>query len=113
MAELPQAGPSPAVDLREPFTSDIILEVRIGKMKPLPGSAVESGIDKALCHGPVRVTKTGLEGDEHDPTFHGGVDKAVHGCKLSCLDEPRLQRPHSVFPYHSISFHFSSYLHSC
>jgi MOSC domain-containing protein YiiM len=69
------------VDLYAPFTSDTILEVRTGKMKPLPGLTVQSGIDKTLRHGPVRVTEMGLVDDEHDPTFHGGIDKAIHGCK--------------------------------
>jgi MOSC domain-containing protein YiiM len=69
------------VDLYAPFTSDTILEVRPGKMKPLPGLTVQSGIDKTLRHGPVRVTEMGLVDDEHDPTFHGGIDKAIHGCK--------------------------------
>lgn len=73
--------PLPEVDLHAPFISDTILEVRTGRMKPLPGLTVQSGIDKTLRHGPVRVTELGLEGDEHDPTFHGGLDKAIHGCK--------------------------------
>jgi MOSC domain-containing protein YiiM len=74
------------VDLYAPFTSDTILQVRTGKMKPLVrGLAVQSGIDKTIRDGPVRVTKMGLEGDEHDPTFHGGLDKAVHGCKFCLL----------------------------
>jgi hypothetical protein len=77
--------PSPEVDLYAPFTSDTILEVRTGKMKPLRGLTVQSGIEKTPRDGPVRVTETGLEGDEHDPTFHGGIDKAIHGCKLTCL----------------------------
>ncbi|KAK4153222.1 vanillate o-demethylase [Chaetomidium leptoderma] len=71
--------PDPSVDLDAPFTSDIILEVRTGRMKPMPGLTVQSGIDKTLRDGPVRVTDMGLEGDEHDPTFHGGLDKAIHG----------------------------------
>jgi MOSC domain-containing protein YiiM len=50
-------------------------------MKSLRGLAVQSGIQKFPRHGPVRVTEMGLEGDEHDPTFHGGIDKAIHGCK--------------------------------
>ncbi|KAJ4306102.1 hypothetical protein N0V88_000898 [Collariella sp. IMI 366227] len=74
-----QEAPPPPVNLYAPFTSDTILEVRTGKMQPLRGLAVESGIDKALRHGPVRVTELGLKGDEHDPTFHGGLDKAIHG----------------------------------
>lgn len=68
-------------DLWSPLTSDVVLEVRTSKMKKMPGLDIESGIDKLLCPGPVRVTRLGLEGDEHDPTFHGGVDKAVHGCE--------------------------------
>ena len=27
------------------------------------------------------INKMGIAGDEHDMTFHGGVDKAVHGCE--------------------------------
>lgn len=66
--------------LYEPFEKDTILEVRRGKMKPMPGLKIESGIDKSLCEGPVWVNKMGLAQDEHDLTFHGGIDKAVHGC---------------------------------
>jgi hypothetical protein len=29
----------------------------------------------------VYVGPGGIVGDEHDYTFHGGPDKAVHGCK--------------------------------
>ncbi|KAL1853114.1 hypothetical protein Daus18300_011942 [Diaporthe australafricana] len=66
-------------DLYAPFTSDTILEVRSGKMKKYKGLNIESGIDKSLLHGPVHVGKLGIDGDEHDCTFHGGPDKAVHG----------------------------------
>jgi MOSC domain-containing protein YiiM len=68
------------IDLRAPFTIDKILEVRKGVMKPMEGLKILSGIDKTICDGPVAVTKEGIQGDEHDYTFHGGVDKAVHGC---------------------------------
>ncbi|KAH6665908.1 phenoxybenzoate dioxygenase subunit beta [Plectosphaerella plurivora] len=70
---------SPDVDLWEPLTSDVVLEVRTSKMKKMPGLEIESGIDKDLQDGPIKVSRLGLEDDEHDPTFHGGVDKAVHG----------------------------------
>jgi MOSC domain-containing protein YiiM len=80
--------PSPGVDLYAPFTRDTILEVRTGTMKPLRGLKVLSGIEKTPRDGPVRVTETGLEGDEHDPTFHGGIDKAIHGCKSTSLPVP-------------------------
>jgi MOSC domain-containing protein YiiM len=49
-------------------------------MKLMPGLEIESGIDKSITEGPVWVSKTGLESDEHDLTFHGGPTKAVHAC---------------------------------
>ncbi|KAL0942525.1 vanillate o-demethylase [Colletotrichum truncatum] len=67
------------VDLWAPFTKDTLLEVRTSTMKKMPGLEIESGIDKSLRDGPIRVSFLGLEDDEHDPTFHGGVDKAIHG----------------------------------
>ncbi|WQF88651.1 Putative 2Fe-2S ferredoxin-type iron-sulfur binding domain, yiiM-like, 3-alpha helix [Colletotrichum destructivum] len=67
------------IDLWSPFTSDILLEVRTGVMTKMPGLEVTSGIDKSLRKGPVHVASLGLELDEHDPTFHGGPDKAIHG----------------------------------
>ncbi|KAI8299170.1 Carnitine monooxygenase reductase subunit [Colletotrichum sp. SAR11_240] len=72
-------GASEQVDLRAPFVSDTLLEVRTSTMKKMPGLEIESGIDKNLRNGPIRVSFLGLEDDEHDPTFHGGVDKAIHG----------------------------------
>lgn len=74
-------APDEDVDLWAPFTRDTILEVRSGKMKKLKGLNIESGIDKTLHHGRVHIGKLGIVGDEHDYTFHGGLDKAVHGCK--------------------------------
>ncbi|OIW28869.1 phenoxybenzoate dioxygenase subunit beta [Coniochaeta ligniaria NRRL 30616] len=71
--------PDPPVDLDAPFTSDKILEVRRGRMTPLPGLKILSGIDKSICGGPVHVGPGGIVDDEHDYTFHGGPDKAVHG----------------------------------
>ncbi|TDZ39803.1 Carnitine monooxygenase reductase subunit [Colletotrichum spinosum] len=72
-------GAPQEVDLWSPFTSDTLIEVRTSTMKKLPGLQIESGIDKGLRDAPVRVSFLGLEDDEHDPTFHGGVDKAIHG----------------------------------
>ncbi|CAK7208493.1 hypothetical protein SCUCBS95973_000121 [Sporothrix curviconia] len=47
-------------------------------------------IDKGLCTGPVKVDSMGLVEDEHDYTFHGGVDKAVHGyCSAHYADWQR------------------------
>ncbi|KXH51737.1 MOSC domain-containing protein [Colletotrichum simmondsii] len=67
------------IDLWSPFTSDTLLEVRTSVMKKMPGLEVTSGIDKDLRHGPIHVSFLGLDADEHDPTFHGGPDKAIHG----------------------------------
>ncbi|KAI3539521.1 MOSC domain-containing protein [Colletotrichum abscissum] len=69
------------IDLWSPFTSDTLLEVRTSVMKKMPGLEVTSGIDKDLRHGPIHVSYLGLDADEHDPTFHGGPDKAIHGCE--------------------------------
>lgn len=68
------------VDLYATFESDSLIELRTGRMKKLQGLEVLSGIDKGLCPGPMKISKLGLEGDEHDPVFHGGPDKAVLGC---------------------------------
>lgn len=78
----------PAIDLSAAFTSDRLLEVRRGKMKPMPGLKVLSGIDKSVCDGPVPIAALGIEDDEHDYTFHGGRDKAIHGCKDSSSPRP-------------------------
>lgn len=69
------------VDLWAPCTSDTILEIRSGKLKKYKGLKIESGIDKTILDGPVHVGKLGIDGDEHDLTFHGGPDKAIHGCE--------------------------------
>lgn len=71
--------------LERPFTRDVVLQVRTGHMKKMPGLTIDSGIDKAVRSGPVPLTFLGLDADEHDPTFHGGPDKAVHGCTYSRL----------------------------
>ena len=71
------------VDLWASCTSDVILELRTGRMKKMEGLEVESGIDKTIRKGPVLLSIMGLDADEHDPTFHGGIDKAVHGCNVS------------------------------
>lgn len=56
-----------------------INEVRLGRIAPLGPKGVPSGIDKQPATGPVVLTGTGLEGDEHgDTRHHGGAEKAVH-----------------------------------
>ncbi|KAK0728516.1 pyruvate kinase-like protein [Lasiosphaeria miniovina] len=75
------AAAAAAVDLDAPFTRDTLLEVRAGKMRPMPGLPnVLSGIDKTVCgSSPVHISRLGIDGDEHDLTFHGGPEKAIHG----------------------------------
>lgn len=68
-------------DFDAPFESDTLLEIRTSRMKLMPGLTVSSGIDKQLRDGPMKIDKVGLEGDEHDLTFHGGPDKAILGCE--------------------------------
>lgn len=53
-----------------------LLELRTSKLKKF--GTVLSGIDKTPIHIPLYVSATGLTDDEHDLTFHGGVDKAIH-----------------------------------
>lgn len=54
----------------------IINEIRTSKLRQF--GPVFSGIDKQLQDGQLYVSKLGLPDDEHDLTFHGGVDKALH-----------------------------------
>ncbi|KAI0417233.1 PK beta-barrel-protein domain-containing protein-like protein [Xylaria grammica] len=67
------------IDLFAPFEKDTILEIRTSKMKTMPGLTIQTGIDKQLRSGKIPVTFLGLNDDEHDLTFHGGRDKAIHG----------------------------------
>lgn len=60
------ASPTAPLDLYAPITSDIILEVRRGKMKALEGLKIMSGIDKGLCTGPVTVDSMGIV-EEYTP----------------------------------------------
>ena len=71
------------VDLTAPFEVDKLLEIRTSRMKTMPGLKIQSGIDKTLCPGAMKISKLGLEDDEHDLTFHGGPDKAILGCKCA------------------------------
>ncbi|KAH8130038.1 hypothetical protein FP744_10008926 [Trichoderma asperellum] len=66
-------------NLAAPFEADRLIEIRTSGMKQMPGLNVMSGIDKQIRTVSMKVDKLGLEGDEHDPTFHGGLDKAILG----------------------------------
>ena len=73
----------PSIDLSpvEIPPPTILREVRTSRMRQF--GPVLSGIDKQLQDGRLHVAKLGLPDDEHDLTFHGGVDKALH---QYCLD---------------------------
>lgn len=68
----------PSIDLSPiPIpTPTTLLELRTSKLKKF--GTVLSGIDKKPIHIPLYVSPTGLTDDEHDLTFHGGTDKAIH-----------------------------------
>lgn len=51
-------------------------EIRTSRLRQF--GPVLSGIDKTTQGGQLQVSKLGLPDDEHDLTFHGGIDKAVH-----------------------------------
>ncbi|KAI0107136.1 pyruvate kinase-like protein [Nemania sp. FL0031] len=72
-------APAADIDLFAPFEKDTILEVRTSKMRTMPGLTIQTGIDKQLRSGKIPVTFLGIDSDEHDLTFHGGKDKAIHG----------------------------------
>lgn len=78
------------IDLAAPVTSDTLLEIRSGKMAPLPGiPSVLSAINKTpLPPGPVYIGPLGIPGDEHDLTFHGGPDKAILACNHPPIPTP-------------------------
>lgn len=57
----------------------VLRDVRTAALEPLEGTSVKSAIRKRSRPGPVFCSELGLEGDEHDLTFHGGLDKALHG----------------------------------
>ncbi|PYI14933.1 vanillate O-demethylase oxidoreductase [Aspergillus violaceofuscus CBS 115571] len=54
----------------------LLQQIRTSKLRPF--GPVLSGIDKQPHRGQLYVSRVGLEDDEHDLTFHGGIDKAVH-----------------------------------
>ena len=54
-------------------------QVFIGRVRLMLPDGESTGIFKSAAGAPVRLTATGLEGDEQaDLRHHGGVDKALH-----------------------------------
>ncbi|PWY91986.1 vanillate O-demethylase oxidoreductase [Aspergillus sclerotioniger CBS 115572] len=73
-----EPSPSPIIAIPPPT---LLQEIRTSKLRPF--GPVLSGIDKQTRPGQLYVSTIGLEDDEHDLTFHGGIDKAIH---QYCLD---------------------------
>ena len=71
-------APIPPPDLSAPWHKDTVLQLRTSKMKPMHNLSITTGIYKQPRTNRVFCSFTGLADDEHDLTFHGGVDKAVH-----------------------------------
>jgi MOSC domain-containing protein YiiM len=66
-----------------------LLSVNVGRVVDVPwGSLKRSGIDKRPVHGPVRVHRLGLDGDEiADTKHHGGPDQAVYAYAAEDLED--------------------------
>lgn len=62
-----------AIAIPSPTT---LLEVRVGKLRPF--GPVLSAIVKDARSDALFVSRLGFVDDEHDPTFHGGLEKAIH-----------------------------------
>lgn len=65
-------------DLQAPFSRAIIIQLRTSKMKAMENLSILTGIYKEPRNERIFCSSIGLESDEHDLTFHGGIDKAVH-----------------------------------
>ncbi len=63
-----------------------ILELRIGRPKPLGMAGALSAIDKHKVAGALAAGPLGLDGDEQaDRKHHGGLDKAIHAYAVTHL----------------------------
>lgn len=66
------------------MTKIMILEVRIGQIRPLGPNGVPSGIYKKPVTGGIMASASGFKGDEQgDRRHHGGPDKAIHAYAAS------------------------------
>ncbi|KAL5872206.1 hypothetical protein ACKVWC_007838 [Pyricularia oryzae] len=83
-------------DLSSPVTEDEVLEVRSGKLRNFDGTNVMTGIYKTTHDDSVTVTEMGIQGDEHDYTFHGGTDKAVHAYCMSHYQNWKVEFPEAA-----------------
>jgi len=75
-----------------------IASIHVGKIAPLGSESVPSGFVKHAVVGPVRVTPSGILGDEQaDLSVHGGPEKAVYGYAASHYSAWR-----GEYPQHSL-----------
>ncbi|KAG0652752.1 Carnitine monooxygenase beta subunit [Hyphodiscus hymeniophilus] len=71
-------APIHSLDLDAAWHKSTLIQLRTSKMKQMKNLSITTGIYKLPRTDRVFCTNTGLESDEHDLTFHGGFDKAVH-----------------------------------
>jgi MOSC domain-containing protein YiiM len=65
-----------------------VVQVNVGRAKPMPGKSGVSSIDKRAVEGRVAVRALGLAGDsQSDTQNHGGVEQAVYAYALEDLDD--------------------------
>jgi MOSC domain-containing protein YiiM len=85
-------------DVGEHVNDPRIASIHVGKIAPLGSEGVPSGFVKHAVAGPVRVSLSGILGDEQaDLSVHGGPEKAVYGYATSHYTA--WQREH---PQHSL-----------
>lgn len=68
---------APDHSLSKPFVNPTIVQLRTSKMKKMQNLAIETGIYKEPRVERLWCSSTGLQDDEHDLTFHGGVVSGV------------------------------------
>jgi MOSC domain-containing protein YiiM len=65
-----------------------VVQVNVGRAKPMPGKSGVSSIDKRAVDGRVAVRALGLAGDsQSDTANHGGPEQAVYAYALEDLDD--------------------------
>ncbi|KAK7755407.1 hypothetical protein SLS62_002634 [Diatrype stigma] len=78
ISEPPLPLPPPNPDLIAPLPpKDVLLSLRTGKVRPLGGVKILSGINKQARQGPVQLAKAGLAGDERQFPPHRSPDNAL------------------------------------
>lgn len=79
-----------------------LLSINVAKVQEveIDGKLVRTGIFKKPVHGPVRLHKLGLDGDEQgNPASHGGPEMPAYCYAASSYDYWRRELPHMEVPY--------------